>query len=99
MSIGETYQISQAQYCMPTPQPVYSQLLQQPQHGYPASMPAMPDGAIKSEHHFGDDEMSPFGMSYASIANIDVPTAQAYSDIAPYVSTTPALQRHTMYSG
>lgn len=38
---------------------------------------------------FGDDDLNPFSMSYASMAGIDVSLAQSYQDVAAYVSTQP----------
>lgn len=76
-------------YCSMPPteqQPMYSQYLPPMQQQYPAGMPPKVD-------FYGDDDMSPFSMSYASIASVDVAAAQSYQDVAPYVST-----RHRNYS-
>ncbi|RMX81747.1 hypothetical protein D0869_01662 [Hortaea werneckii] len=52
---------------------LYAQYLPPAQQSY---LPGMPPTGIKSEY-YGDDDMSPFGMSYASMAGVDVPAAAA----------------------
>lgn len=47
---------------------------------------------IKQEY-YGDEETSPFSMSYATMAGIDVQASHAYHDPAQYVSA-PHRQRH-----
>lgn len=42
---------------------------------------------VKQEF-YGDDEINPFSMSYASISGVDVSTSQSYQDVAVYVSNT-----------
>ncbi|KAF2094919.1 hypothetical protein NA57DRAFT_68442 [Rhizodiscina lignyota] len=48
---------------------------------YPAALPSVmyPAAAAKQEF-YPEDEMSPFSMSYASMAGIDIPQAQSYHD-------------------
>lgn len=57
--------------------PLYPQYLPPIQHSY---VPSMATPHVKQEA-YGDDEMSPFSMSYASMAGMDVGYA------TPYVST------------
>lgn len=63
-------------------QSAYAQYAAPMQQQYQSTM-SVP---VKSEF-YGDDEMSPFSMSYASIGSVDVSAAQSYQDLAPYVST------------
>lgn len=63
---------------------LYANYLPPVQHNYGNVGLATPP--IKQEY-FGDDEMSPFSMSYASMAGVDVSAAQAYQEVAAYVST------------
>lgn len=63
--------------------PLYPQYLPPMQQSYNMTTPH-----IKQEF-YGDDEMSPFSMSYASMAGVDVSTAQSYHDVAAYVSNRP----------
>lgn len=65
-----------------TNMPFYPQYLP-PLRQHPG-VPSMANHQIKQE--FCDD-MSPFSMSYASMAGVDVPAAQSYHDVAAYVST------------
>lgn len=62
---------------------------------YPQYLPVMPQqyqsqGMISppiKQEIFGDDEMSPFSMSYASMAGVDVSSGQSYQNFpAAYVS-------------
>ena len=68
--------------------PLYPQYLPPIQHGYQQVVPSMSAPPIKQEYYH-DDEMSPFSMSYASMAGVDVSAAQSYQDVAAYVSTKP----------
>lgn len=54
---------------------------------YPPSLPSMVY-PVKQEY-YAEDEMSPFTMSYASMAGIDIPQAQAYQDHNPQIHTPP----------
>ena len=77
--------------------PLYSQYLPLGQPGYGASSLATPP--IKQEF-YADDDMSPFSMSYASMAGVDVTAAQSYHDVTAYVSTKPhhpPFQRNHTY--
>jgi len=67
--------------------PLYPPYLPPTQHTYHLSSLATPP--IKQEF-YADDDMSPFSMSYASIAGMDVTAAQSYHEAAAsYVSTPP----------
>lgn len=69
---------------------LYAQYLPPAQQSY---LPGMPPTGIKSEY-YGDDDMSPFGMSYASMAGVDVPAAAAAAPpYQAYVSTRPQYSR------
>ena len=35
--------------------------------------------------YYGDDEINPFSMSYASMAGIDIPAPQPYQNSNPHV--------------
>jgi hypothetical protein len=70
--------------------PLFPQYLQSI-HQYGSNMSSQ---SIKQEY-YGDDEMSPFSMSYASMAGVDVSTAQTYDPI--YVSSKPHLGRNLTY--
>ena len=76
--------------------PLYHQYLPPIQQAY-SGMVTPP---VKQEF-YGDDEINPFSMSYASIAGVDVgTTAQSYQDVAAYVSNTaqtPAFARSYSY--
>jgi len=55
----------------------------------PTLPPMLPSNGFKRESVFGDDDLlSPFGMTYASMAGIEVPTTQAYSDASAHVNPT-----------
>lgn len=58
------------------------------QQSYQHIIPSMTTPPIKQEY-YQDDEMSPFSMSYATMAGVDVSAAQSYQDISAYVSTKP----------
>ncbi|KAL9068676.1 MAG: hypothetical protein Q9157_006424 [Trypethelium eluteriae] len=62
--------------------PVYTPYLPPiPPHystGLPSMMPAKPE-------YYGDDEINPFSMSYASMAGIDIPAQQQYQDSNAHV--------------
>lgn len=48
-------------------------------HTFPSTLPAMGTHPYPSKpEYFAEDEMSPFTMSYASMAGIDMPQAQSY---------------------
>ena len=64
---------------------VYPQYLPPIQHSYQHIVPSMATPPIKQEF-YGDDDMNPFSMSYASMAGIDVSAAQSYQGMAAYVS-------------
>jgi len=50
---------------------------------YPATLPSM---VYPTKHeYFAGDEISPFSMSYASMAGIDVPGSASYQDSNPHV--------------
>ncbi|OTA33715.1 hypothetical protein BTJ68_04783 [Hortaea werneckii EXF-2000] len=69
---------------------LYAPYLPPTQQSY---LPGMPTTGIKSEY-YGDDDMSPFGMSYASMAGVDVPAAAAAAHpYQAYVSTRPQYSR------
>ena len=68
--------------------PLYPQYLPPVQQNYQHVVPSMTTPPIKQEYYH-DDEMSPFSMSYASMAGVDVSAAQSYQDVAAYVSTKP----------
>nr|POE54918.1 hypothetical protein CFP56_64591 [Quercus suber] len=59
------------------------QVLLQHQNPFHPSMTA----PIAKQEYFGDDEISPFSMSYASMAGVDVSSAYGYQ--AAYVSNRP----------
>jgi hypothetical protein len=85
-----------AAYCAMPPNgmdmPLYPQYLPPIQQGYVSNLAPPP---IKQEY-YGDDDMSPFSMSYASMSSgIDVSAAQTYDPV--YVSSKPHLQ-HRNYS-
>ena len=65
--------------------PLYPQYLPSIQQPYATGI-ATPQ--IKQEF-YGDDEMSPFSMSYASMAGVDISAAQSCGTVAAYVSTNP----------
>lgn len=69
--------------------PLYPQYLPSLQQSY---IPNMSNAQIKQEF-YGDDDMSPFSMSYASMAGVDASAAQSYHDAAAYVSTRPQYSR------
>ena len=71
--------------------PLYPQYLPPIQQNYQHVIPSMTTPTIKQEYYH-DDEMSPFSMSYASMAGVDVSAAQSYQDLAAYVSTKPHRQ-------
>ena len=68
--------------------PLYQQYLPPMQQSYQHVVPSMTTPPIKQEY-YNDDEMSPFSMSYASMAGVEVSAAQSYQDVAAYVSTKP----------
>ncbi|KAF2771729.1 hypothetical protein EJ03DRAFT_268231 [Teratosphaeria nubilosa] len=70
--------------------PLYPQYLPIPQQSYGSDIPAP---AIKQEY-YGDDDISPFSMSYATMAGVDVSTAQHE---AVYVSSKPHYQENFSY--
>jgi len=51
---------------------------------YGSALPSLAHPA-KQEPYYGEDEMNPFSMSYASMAGIDLATAQPYQDSHPHV--------------
>ena len=63
----------------------YPQYLPPIQHSYQHTVPSMTTPPIKQEYYH-DDEMSPFSMSYATMAGVDVSAAQSYQDVPAYVS-------------
>lgn len=69
---------------------LYPQYLPPIQQGYQHVVPSMTTPPIKQEY-YGDDDMNPFSMSYASMAGVDLSAAQSYHDMAAYVSTRPHL--------
>lgn len=103
-SIPSTDSVSYTAYTQPnaycgmpatTDLPLYPQYLPPIQQTY-SGMVTPP---VKQEF-YGDDEINPFSMSYASIAGVDVSTAQSYQDVAAYVSNTaqtPAFARSYSY--
>ena len=86
-----TYQ-QPASYCnMPgngMDMPLYPQYLPPVQQSYQHIVPSMGNTPIKQEY-YNDDDMSPFSMSYASMAGVDVSSAQSYQDVPAYVSIKP----------
>ncbi|KAK5120528.1 hypothetical protein LTR85_006183 [Meristemomyces frigidus] len=99
-SLPTTDSISYASYPQPTTycgmqstgmdMPLYPQYLPPMQQSYNMATPQ-----IKQEF-YGDDEMSPFSMSYASMAGVDVSAAQSYHDVAAY---TPPLSDYHSSAG
>ncbi|KAF2722810.1 hypothetical protein K431DRAFT_39396 [Polychaeton citri CBS 116435] len=87
----------QASYCGVQPNldmPLYPQYLPTVSSSHmnePRGMMAAPQ-PVKQEF-FADDDMSPFSMSYASMAGVDVATAQSYQDLAAYVSSRSHIQQ------
>lgn len=71
--------------------PLYPQYLPAIPHQYGSNMTVQ---SMKQEY-YGDDEMSPFCMSYASMAGVDVSTTQTYEPV--YVSSKPHLGRNLTY--
>lgn len=63
---------------------LYSQYYQSYQHVVPNT--ATPP--IKQEY-YNEDDMSPFSLSYASMAGIDIAATQSYQDMGAYVSSRP----------
>ncbi|KAF2842460.1 hypothetical protein M501DRAFT_1013801 [Patellaria atrata CBS 101060] len=75
-----------ASYYASTPEvPVMTSYLPPLSSPYHGSLPSM--APIKHEY-YGEEEVSPFSMSYASMAGIDIPAANAYQDSNPH---TPPL--------
>lgn len=68
--------------------PLYPQYLPPVQQSYQHIVPSMGNTPIKQEY-YNDDDMSPFSMSYASMAGADVSSAQSYQDVRAYVSIKP----------
>lgn len=64
--------------------PLYPQYYQNYQH----ILPSMGTPPVKQEF-YNEDDMSPFSLSYASMAGVDVSAAQSYHDVGAYVSTRP----------
>ncbi len=95
-SSNYSHHSSNAQYCGMTgsgmDMPLYPQYYQPMQQSYQPVVPSMTSPPVKQEY-YNDDEMNPFSMSYASIAGVDVSSAQSYQDLAAYVSTRPHLPR------
>lgn len=91
LPMTESYSFPQSNNFCNVPQAMdqssYAQYVPPLQQQYQSSV----SQPLKSEF-YGDDEMSPFSMSYASIGSVDVSAAQSYQDLAPYVST-----RHREY--
>ncbi|KAK5132920.1 hypothetical protein LTR08_008366 [Meristemomyces frigidus] len=67
-------------YCTGVDVPLYPQYLHPMQQSY---LPNTATPQVKQEF-YGDDEMSPFSMSYASMAGMDVSVGQSYHDAAAY---------------
>ena len=86
--IYQPYPQHTAYHTMPAP---YADLSMQAQYlpPLPSTLPTMMGAAtMKRESLFPEDDiMSPFSMSYASMAGIDIPTTQAYSDSSAQVNT------------
>lgn len=76
--------------------PLYSQYLPPIQQSYQHVVPSMTSPPIKQEF-YNDDDMSPFSLSYASMAGVDVSAAQSYQDVAAYVSTKPHRPTYPPY--
>lgn len=72
----------------------YPQYLPPIQQSYQHIVPSMTTPPIKQEYYH-DDEMSPFSMSYATMAGVDVHTAQSYPEIAAYVCKPPYNRSHS----
>lgn len=71
--------------------PLYPQYLPPIQHNTPFDCAPSTLAAVTASIKAGlfaaaDDDMSPFGMSYASIAGVDVSAAHSFQDLAAYVS-------------
>ena len=63
--------------------PVFTPYLPPLSSNYHQSVPSM--GYAPKQEYYGSDEMSPFSMSYASMAGIDIPASQAYQDSHAHV--------------
>ena len=63
---------------------LYPQYYQSYQH----VVPSMTTPPLKQEY-YNEDDMSPFSLSYASMAGVDVSAAQSYQDMGAYVSSRP----------
>ena len=62
--------------------PLYPQYVHPIQH----SCMAHPAAPLIKQEFYGEDEISPFSMSYATMAGMDVSIGQSYHDAAAYVS-------------
>ncbi|KAK4965243.1 hypothetical protein LTR66_012160 [Elasticomyces elasticus] len=72
-------------FSMPTPDiPLYSPYLPPLQHSYSAGLPSV--AYSTKQDYFGDEEMNPFSLSYASLAGMDM-LQQNYND--PMIHTPP----------
>lgn len=64
--------------------PSYSPYLPPLSSAYTGALPSVVH-PMKQEPYYGDDEMNPFSMSYASMAGIDISASQSYQDATPHV--------------
>ena len=72
----------------------YPQYLPPIQQSYQHIVPSMTTPPIKQEYYH-DDEMSPFSMSYATMAGVDVSANHSYPEIAAYVCKPPYNRSHS----
>ena len=74
---------------------MYPQYLPPMQQSY---MPPMSAGGSMKHEFYADDEMSPFSMSYASMAGVDVSAASQpyHQDAAAYVSNSHKPHHHPL---
>lgn len=82
-----SYPQASGYYSLPAGRPdmaLYPQYYQSYQH----VVPSMNTPPVKQEY-YNEDDMSPFSLSYASMAGIDITTAQSYQDVGAYVSSRP----------
>jgi hypothetical protein len=59
---------------------------------YSTGLPSL--APVKQERYFGDEELNPFGMSYASMAGIDLSTAPPYQESNPHVMLSSRFLYH-----
>jgi hypothetical protein len=67
--------------------PSYGTYLPPLSSAYPTTLPSLVH-PMKSEY-YGDEEISPFGVGYATMAGIDIPPPHAYADSNAHVKLPP----------